>query len=336
MNEAFQKTILTLTSANSMERVEEIQSLWSGYGHISRYRLIGAVDDVVVIKHVKLPDQNLQSQPAHPRGWNTHLSHQRKVKSYQVESHWYEAYSEQCNQACMVPKCFGALAKQDEFLIVQQDLDNAGYGARKKLVTPEDMQPCLRWLANFHATFLVDTTKTVLKTKGLWQTGCYWHLATRPDELAAMKDEELKAAAFKIDALLNNCRYQTLVHGDAKLANFCFSDDLKQVAAVDFQYVGGGIGMKDLAYFIGSCLHEQGCEQYSELLLDDYFQYLREAIKVKKTALDFDSIENEWRPLFIMAWADFHRFLKGWSPDHWKINSFSESITREALSQISS
>jgi hypothetical protein len=34
-----------------------------------------------VIKYVKLPDQGL-----HPRGWNTDRSHQRKIRSYQVET----------------------------------------------------------------------------------------------------------------------------------------------------------------------------------------------------------------------------------------------------------
>ena len=31
------------------------------------------------------------------------------------------------------------------------------------------------------------------------------------------------------------------------------------------------------------------------------------------------------------AWADFHRFLKGWSPSHWKINDYSERITRGVI-----
>jgi Ser/Thr protein kinase RdoA (MazF antagonist) len=61
----------------------------------------------------------------------------------------------------------------------------------------------------------------------------------------------VKAAV--IDQVLNNCSYQTIVHGDAKLANFCFSKE-GAVSAVDFQYVGGGCGMKDVAYFLGSCL----------------------------------------------------------------------------------
>jgi len=39
----------------------------------------------------------------------------------------------------------------------------------------------------------------------------------------------------------------------------------------------------------------------------------------------------ESRGLFPLAWTDFHRFLKGWSPGYWKINSYSERMAREVL-----
>ena len=60
----------------------------------------------------------------------------------------------------------------------------------------------------------------------LWETGTYWHLETRPDELVKLQDKKLKEFAPLIDSKLSSAKYQTLVHGDAKLANFCFSDDL--------------------------------------------------------------------------------------------------------------
>ena len=40
------------------------------------------------------------------------------------------------------------------------------------------------------------------------------------------------------------------------------------------------------------------------------------------------------RSVYRVAWADFHRFLKGWSPGHWKINSYSERVTKEVISQL--
>ena len=94
---------------------------------------------------------------------------------------------------------------------------------------------------------------------------------TRPDELAAMEEGPLKRAAEIIDTRLSGARFQTFVHGDAKLANFCFRESAA-VAAVDFQYVGRGCGMKDLAYFLGSCLSEEECEKRERELLDLYFE----------------------------------------------------------------
>ena len=52
------------------------------------------------------------------------------------------------------------------------------------------------------------------------------------------------------------------MHGDAKLANFLFTSDHSQVAGVDFQYVGGGCGMKDVAYLL-SCLDEDACDTHA-------------------------------------------------------------------------
>ncbi len=157
---------------------------------------------------------------------------------------------------------------------------------------------------------------------------------TRPDELMALDDEALKGAAAQIDHLLRTAHFQTFVHGDAKLANFCFPDNGEQVAAVDFQYVGGGCGMKDVAYFIGSCLYESDCERYEAVLLDYYFARLGEALKMRNSSIDIAAVEQEWRALYPLAWTDFHRFVKGWSPGHWKIHSYSERLAREVVAQL--
>ncbi|MHC4884305.1 MAG: phosphotransferase, partial [Planctomycetota bacterium] len=188
-----------------------------------------------------------------------------------------------------------------------------------------ELTACLAWLAHFHAVFLGESPA------GLWPVGTYWHLDTRPDELAVLDDPPLKAAAGAIDRALRGARYQTFVHGDAKLANFCFSPGGTTVAAVDFQYVGGGCGMKDLAYFLGSALPEEACERGEGELLDTYFGFLAEALALHQPAIDAAAVEAEWRPLFPVAWTDFHRFLKGWSPGHWKLTTYSERLAQRVL-----
>lgn len=315
MNKHFQSIVLRSTNASSLIEKETIQELWSGYGEIKRVGLIGADIDSVIVKHVQL-----QSSNNHPRGWNTDIGHQRKVKSYHVETNWYENYSAHC-KACL-PHCYAVEHHEDEVFMVMEDLDAVGYPNRKWSLNWDEIEACLKWLAQFHASFLGKNPD------GLWDIGTYWHLDTRPNELEVLKDQKLKKAAPLIDQKLNSCTYKTFVHGDAKLANFCFGDD-GQVAAVDFQYVGGGCGMKDVAYFIGSVLNERESERLENQILDTYFDILQNELDDKN-----EELETEWRSMYRVAWADFHRFLEGWSPGHWKINSYSERVTKEVINNL--
>ncbi|MGB6222238.1 phosphotransferase [Haloferula sp.] len=323
LGQRFESAILTACGSSGLEVVEIIQELWSGYGKILRIRLSGGSRISAIAKHVRLPKGG-----THPRGWNTDHSHQRKLKSYQVETTWYRDWSRQCGDTCRIPRLLACDRDGDEILLVLEDLDEAGYPARLHGLDRQQIDSCLAWLANFHATFLGAAPD------GLWKTGTYWHLDTRGDELDALDDLPLKQAAADIDAKLNQATYQTIVHGDAKLANFCFSPDGRKVAAVDFQYVGGGCGMKDVAYFLGSCLDESACEKQESELLDRYFHHLRQALAEKQPNSDAAAIESEWRTLFPLAWTDFHRFLKGWSPGHWKINSYSERMARKVVGEL--
>ena len=120
------------------------------------------------------------------------------------------------------------------------------------------------------------------------------------------------------------------MHGDAKLANFCFSKNNK-VAAVDFQYVGGGCGVKDVAYFLGSCFNANDLSRYDDESWNFYFTLLAELAEKRDIEIDTGHLVESWRELIPLAWADFHRFVKGWKPGHWKVNSYSEQITQRAI-----
>lgn len=325
MQDRFISTILKCTGAEAIAGQETIQRLWSGYGKIERVHLAGGSSKSVVIKHVHWP-----TEQDHPRGWNTDISHARKVKSYEVESAWYYGWSARCGEACRVPHCLALDSDAEEFLLVLEDLDAAGFSGRRRFVSDAELGAGLSWLAHFHATFMGKSPE------GLWETGTYWHVETRPDELDVLKqkDPALSAAAHIIDRRLKESPYQTLVHGDAKLANFCFSSNGCRVAVVDFQYVGGGCGMKDVAYFIGSCLGEAECERREDELLDTYFHFLRTALEKYQSAINAEDAEGDWRELYPVAWTDFHRFLKGWSPGHWKVNDYSERLARKVLANV--
>ncbi len=321
-NKHFREIIIKSTGATDLYEIGKIQSLWSGYGSIIRYGLKGSKLKSVVVKYVQLTNQE------HPRGWNTDRSHNRKLRSYEVETAWYRDWSSRCDESCYVPHCYALEAKDGEVLMVLEDLDSSGYGKRLSSVSWNEIALGLSWLANFHAKYMQE------RPTGLWKVGTYWHLATRPDELKVLDDKALKKAAHEVDKILNQSKYKTFVHGDAKLANFCFSHDKKRISAVDFQYVGGGCGMKDIAYFIGSCLYENECEAMEVKVLDYYFAELKSAVLRNEKNIDVGELEEEWRMLFPVAWTDFHRFIKGWSPGHWKINSYSERIAKEIIRSL--
>lgn len=322
MNPNFIQYLLNLTKASNCTEIETIQSLWSGYGRIARYQLENAPLQTVVVKFIEL-----QQAAKHPRGWNTNFSHQRKVKSYQVETNWYAKWSAKCTKACKIPTLIGSFSEGDNQWIVLEDL-NTNYPLRKTAITLDEVKVCLQWLANFHVQFLMQ------EPVGLWEVGTYWHLATRPDELELIENQELKSKAAAIDTILSNCTYQTIVHGDAKLANFCFSEDGTKVAAVDFQYVGGGCGMKDVAYFLGSCMSNNELETYETELLDYYFEELNKAFVNKEFDFEFKALEQEWRSMYPAACTDFMRFLLGWMPTHQKINDYNRKMVDAVLASL--
>ena len=325
IDDRLRSVVIGASGARAISATEIVQSLWSGYGQLVRCHLDGASQPSVIVKHVRWPDEQ-----DHPRGWSTDLSHRRKLRSYQVETAWYDRYAAACSDGCRVPRRLAIDTDGDEVLLVLEDLDPAGFAGRRQSVNEVELDACLSWLANFHATFMGETPEE------LWPTGTYWHLATRPDELAALEEGSLKDAAEEIDRRLANSAFQTFVHGDAKVANFCFSADGCRAAAVDFQYVGGGCGMKDVAYFISSCLDEDESEARAPELLDRYFELLGNALEDAGKDVDFPALVADWSALYPVAWTDFYRFLQGWSPGHWKLHRYSERLANEVLASLAS
>ena len=246
--QSIQKRIINATQASKILRVEEIQPLWNHYGILSRIHLQDSSYPSVILKHIQIP----QNQ-SHPKGFGTSIARQRKIKSYQVEQFWYQTYNPILSKhtSCRTPKCIDSFRLNDEIFLLLEDLTVSGFYPHHHAPEWKDLQAVLKWLASFHAFFLQHPTQE------LWETGTYWHLATRPDELKRLQGSDLHWIASLIDARLQSASFQTCVHGDAKLANFCFHKINNEVAAVDFQYSGQGCGMKDLAYFVGSIFGEE-------------------------------------------------------------------------------
>jgi hypothetical protein len=275
--------ICEATGARRATRRERIQSLWSGYGEVFRVVLENGPAPTVVVKRVAPPES--------VRGT---ASDTRKRRSYDVEHTFYRAFAPRCDDSCRVARLIASRITDGEWWFVLEDLDAAGFSERRDPAQGVWLDSCLAWLAAFHARFIGEPCTN------LWREGTYWHLATRLDELAAVRDPTLRDVAATVDAQLSGARYQTLLHGDPKEANFCFTRDGRAVAAVDFQYAGRGCAMKDVAYLLHG---------HADSHLETYFRYL---LPLVQRDLDVDALEAEWRALFPVAQLDFKRFLAGW------------------------
>ena len=98
----------------------------------------------------------------------------------------------------------------------------------------EEVRPMVSWLANLDAKYLNVTTS------GLWDVGTYWDMDKRGHEFKSMTptselDQKITEYGDEFDRILSNCRFQTVIHGDAKVENFCFGPS--GVAGIDFQWV---------------------------------------------------------------------------------------------------
>jgi hypothetical protein len=292
-------------------RSTKVQTLWGGYGEILRLQLkpgdegregrgpTPSCPSSVIVKRVVPPSDNVGGGGG-----------QRKCKSYQVEQFFYEHFATLLEgTGARVPTLLASdrSTHRGETLFLLEDLDAAGFAERRHSLTLSDARACVTWLAKFHKTFLDKRTSLGdAVAGGVWAQGSYWHLETRPDELESMRPgDPLKQHAGGLDTLLRRAKHQTLLHGDAKVENFCFGKvgGVGACAAVDFQYTGWGIGLIDVAYCIGAFPAVDNLAKNEAVLLDLYFKELDGGPEV----------EAEWRALYCVCVADFERFLTGWS-----------------------
>ncbi|KTF16725.1 kinase [Pseudoalteromonas sp. H105] len=285
---------------------ETITSLWSGCGEIVRCSLD---DKPCVLKAINVPDHI-----NHPRITQSAVAIDRKKHSYHVEYSWYRRYSDTLPLQCRALTCFNTLKKDQNYVLVFADFTQQGF--TPAVPCDEHILSIVKWLAYFHAYHLNNNGDE------LWNEGNYWHLSTRPDEYANMPNGELKQLAHRVENKLNTCEYNTLIHGDAKLANFAINSQTLDVLGYDFQYVGKGVGIVDLMYFLGSCLDEHALLTLTDKYLDAYYSFLSCAIKHFNIPCDAQSVITQWQALWPYAWTDFYRFLAGWSPAHGKINAY--------------
>jgi len=266
----------------------------------------------------------------------TGVSHQRKLHSYQVEASFYEnAASSLRDHGLALPHSLlveNTLTEHDggSMLLVMNDLKHA-YPNSCVSLDLEHASAALSWLARFHALYWQQELPP-----GLWPEGSYWRLSTRVEELEDIELEwlDLKQAARIIDKdLAEGCKFRTLIHGDAKAANFLFSTSSSGngpvASAYDFQYCGSGDGMRDVAYLMCSSVGARVVQVHEEALLRHYHKELCQLLP------DQAAEEYTWEVMqqrLVLATCDFVRFMAGWG--WWGNTRWAEEKARECLAQL--
>ena len=302
--------VIDQTDASKIEAVELVQELWRGSGQLLRLSLQDGSPSSLILKMV-----------VRPRGELTE-STIRRLRSYQIEQQWYKGASRRCRESCRVATAHACLESEQGSLLLLEDLVASGYAPQTQ-PSPQATRAGLVWLAHFHATFMHQTPD------GLWDQGCYWHLDTRLSEWERMPPGQLKDNARGLDRALRAAKYQTLVHGDAKPPNFFWNSN-GLAAAVDFQWVGRGCGIRDVALFLDRCLGKEGCSREAQEWLAFYFQVLGQALKQSLSPASIQELKEEWRYLFPVAWADYSRFRSGWFETD-QLDAYSASQLELAL-----
>ncbi len=119
-------------------------------------------------------------QEVSPPARGTGISHQRKLHSYQVEAHFYQHVAPRLlasHPACALPNPLFVrsnlhTSSGGSMVLVLEDLSPA-FPSSSSFLNLAHTRAALDWLATFHAALWGQ------QEQGLWEDGCYWHLATR-------------------------------------------------------------------------------------------------------------------------------------------------------------
>ncbi len=316
--ENIKQTIIRLMKHPVISELTLIQPLWAGHGNLYRARLQGSKDNAIIIKEIKF-----DSRGPHKYNKKSQFAQRRKKESYQNELLWYKNFNYK-NSNFKIPYYITSEETEEGIILILEDLKPKGFLPIKEC-TLEIIKQTITWLANLHATYLNKTESPFLKQ------GNYWNLSTRPDEFKALSEVDKKAAQ-KIDQKLTRAKFQTLIHGDAKLANFL--RNISDIAGVDFQYIGTGAGIIDLMYFLSS-INDKNLAKNEKKYLNIYFDSLEKSLKlIQPDFLNFYELKAEWQTLYNYAWADFYRFLIGWNPHHYKVNDFTSNKYHKIFNKI--
>ncbi|KAG8669400.1 hypothetical protein FPOAC2_08728 [Fusarium poae] len=246
-------------------------------------------------------------------------------------------------------------------------------GGKRSVLGPRQVQSALEWLARFHSSSwkslppnlddyllppLEEFKRRETQTGGtkLWLNGGYTYLATRRSEYNSLavdtysewseafckplQGQGKSMAELVAEFLTPTGRpFETLIHGDVKSENLFTTESGEDVCFFDFQYVGLGLGVCDLAKLFTcsvpldmltdkpSIPHEMAMDHGEETLL-----YLYQETLLGRRPADKESLDYEWAT-FVRHWecalVDWCRFQASWG--FWGNTEWLEARVRYIL-----
>ncbi|CEI69324.1 hypothetical protein FVEN_g3933 [Fusarium venenatum] len=246
-------------------------------------------------------------------------------------------------------------------------------GGQRSVLGPRQVQSALEWLARFHSSswkslppnlddYLLppmdEFKRRETQTGGakLWLNGGYTYLATRRSEYNSLAVDTYsewseafctplqgpgKSMAELVAEFLTPTGrpFETLIHGDVKSENLFTTESGENVCFFDFQYVGLGLGVCDLAKLFTcsvpldmltdkpSIPHEMAMDHGEEALLYLYHETLLGRRPADKGPFDYewDTFVRHWE----CALVDWCRFQASWG--FWGNTEWLEARVRYIL-----
>lgn len=208
------------------------------------------------------------------------------MRSYTLELNWYRDLAGKIPVAC--PQCLHAERADGDkvFVLLLQDLSPARQGDQLAGASPQAIDAALEQAARLHAAHWSDPALPQIPWLAESPTARSFLLAALPSYYAAFRERYASRLAPEIlelgDAMIARMdRYfaftpqaLTLQHRDFRIDNLLFTPD-GRVFVLDWQTIGLGAGVLDVAYLIGTSIadkdlraaHEQAwVGRYSALL----------------------------------------------------------------------
>ncbi|KAF4121896.1 Pfam:DUF227 [Geosmithia morbida] len=306
-----------------------------------------------------------------PRDGRADEGHLRKMLSYEVEQYFYDQVVPRlsADQVGVAQRLASTRDRQTDELAgltatLMTDLrpEYPVAGEKRAVLQPVQVTAALEWLARFHGASWAwlpdgDLDKYVLppleeasredRGSKTWLNGGYTYLATRRSEYQSLVDDEdsewcealctpvrgSSVAEMAAELLKPQGRdIESYIHGDVKSENLFTTQDGTRVAFFDFQYVGLGLGVCDLAKLFTCSVplnmlvgddddedelpEELGMRAGEKRLLEKYRHTLLASDGAKSIKYTWEDFKHHWETALV-DWCRFQASWGFWGNTEW-------------------